>query len=56
MLFRSLTSTAPDAWRRPLALLLSGLRASPTVTPLPEPSLTPIQLGAFLSNLGPHRD
>lgn len=52
----ALTSTAPDAWRRPLALLLDGLRASPTAAPLPEPSLTPPQLGAFLGDLGPHRD
>ncbi|MFF2510980.1 TetR/AcrR family transcriptional regulator [Streptomyces sp. NPDC058086] len=52
----ALTSTAPDAWRRPLALLLDGLRASPTAAPLPEPSLTAPQLGAFLGNLGPHRD
>ncbi|MFF0129491.1 TetR/AcrR family transcriptional regulator [Streptomyces mirabilis] len=52
----ALTSTAPDAWRRPLALLLDGLRASPTAAPLPEPSLTPPQLDTFLGNLGPHRD
>lgn len=50
----ALTSTAPDAWRRPLALLLAGLRASPAADPLPEPSLTPRQLGAFLGYLGPH--
>ncbi|WP_406334769.1 TetR/AcrR family transcriptional regulator [Streptomyces sp. NBC_00203] len=52
----ALTATAPDAWRRALALLLDGLRASPTAAPLPEPSLTAAQLGDVLGNLGPHRD
>lgn len=52
----ALAATAPDAWRRPLALLLDGLRASPTAAPLPEPSLTAAQLGDVLGNLGPHRD
>ncbi|WP_369264200.1 TetR/AcrR family transcriptional regulator [Streptomyces sp. R35] len=52
----ALTATAPDAWRRALALLLDGLRASPTAAPLPEPSLTEAQLGDVLGNLGPHRD
>ncbi|MHA5051388.1 TetR/AcrR family transcriptional regulator [Streptomyces sp. SD15] len=52
----ALTTTAPDAWRRPLALLLDGLRASPLVSALPEPSLTPSQLGEVLGNLGPHQE
>jgi AcrR family transcriptional regulator len=52
----ALAATSPDAWRRPLALLLDGLRASPTAAPLPEPSLTAAQLGDVLVNLGPHRD
>ncbi|MFF4349294.1 TetR/AcrR family transcriptional regulator [Streptomyces sp. NPDC001530] len=51
----ALTATAPQAWRRSLALLLDGLRISPAAAPLPEPSLTPDQLGEVLGNLGPHR-
>ncbi|MEV6378419.1 helix-turn-helix domain-containing protein [Streptomyces sp. NPDC051773] len=51
--------TTPDAWRRPLTLLLAGLRpsASPPAPqpPLPEPSLTAEQLHAVLGELGPHR-
>ncbi|WP_127353790.1 TetR/AcrR family transcriptional regulator [Actinacidiphila soli] len=52
----ALTATATDAWRRPLALLLDGLRASPAAARLPEPPLTPAQLGQVLGNLGQHRD
>ncbi|WNZ10020.1 helix-turn-helix domain-containing protein [Streptomyces sp. 11x1] len=52
--------TTPDAWRRPLTLLLDGLRppgptdtrASPT---LPEPALDAAQLADVLAELGPHR-
>ncbi|MCC9706810.1 TetR/AcrR family transcriptional regulator; helix-turn-helix transcriptional regulator [Streptomyces sp. MNU76] len=52
--------TTPDAWRRPLALLLDGLRppgptdtrSSPT---LPEPALDAAQLADVLAELGPHR-
>ncbi|WP_329176521.1 TetR/AcrR family transcriptional regulator [Streptomyces sp. NBC_01477] len=51
----ALTATAADAWRRPLALLLDGLRASPTAARLPEPRLTPAQLGEVLGRLGGHR-
>jgi AcrR family transcriptional regulator len=51
----ALTATAPDAWRRALALLLDGVRASPAAARLPEPSLTPAQLGNVLGNLVPHR-
>lgn len=51
----ALTTATPDAWRRALALLLDGLRASPAAVPLPEPSLTPAQLGDVLGHLGPHR-
>ncbi|MDX2601965.1 helix-turn-helix domain containing protein [Streptomyces caniscabiei] len=51
--------TTPDAWRRPLTLLLAGLRpsASPPAPqpPLPEPSLTAEQLQSVLGELGPHR-
>ena len=51
--------TTPDAWRRPLTLLLAGLRpsASPPAPqpPLPEPALTAEQLHAVLGELGPHR-
>jgi len=46
---------APDAWRRPLALFLDGLRASPAAPSLPEPALTESQLGYVLTELGPHR-
>jgi AcrR family transcriptional regulator len=46
---------APDAWRRPLSLLLDGLRASPQVPPLPAPALTATQLDGVLRGLGPHR-
>ncbi|MFJ6433538.1 TetR/AcrR family transcriptional regulator [Streptomyces sp. NPDC091416] len=47
------TATTPDAWHRPLALLLDSLRPAPA--PLPEPPLTPAQLGDTLAQLGPHR-
>ncbi|MFD3503547.1 TetR/AcrR family transcriptional regulator [Streptomyces sp. NPDC058678] len=51
------TATTPDAWRRPLALLLAGLQASPTASPrLPGPPLTADQLGDVLQELGPHRN
>lgn len=46
-------ATAPDAWHRPLALLLDGLRPAPA--PLPEPTLTATQLADALRELGPHR-
>ena len=49
------TAVGPEAWRRPLALLLDGLRASPAVVPLPSPALTADELGAALQGLGPHR-
>ncbi|MFF1630335.1 TetR/AcrR family transcriptional regulator [Streptomyces sp. NPDC058272] len=52
----ALTAAAPDAWRRALALLLDGLRASPSAAPLPGPSLTAPQLDEVLGHLGPHRD
>jgi AcrR family transcriptional regulator len=50
-------ATAPDAWQRPLALLLDGLRATtpPEPAPLPGPALTATQLGDVLRELGPHR-
>ncbi len=51
----ALTMAAPDAWLRPLALLLDGLRARPAVPPLPASALTSAQLGEVLLNLGPHR-
>ncbi|MGV9254088.1 TetR/AcrR family transcriptional regulator [Streptomyces sp. NPDC003697] len=51
----ALTTVAPDAWLRPLALLLDGLRARPAAAPLPTPALTSAQLGEVLLNLGPHR-
>ncbi|MEV6758801.1 TetR/AcrR family transcriptional regulator [Streptomyces sp. NPDC051214] len=47
------TATTPNAWHRPLTLLLSGLRAQPTGTPrLPAPALTAEQLGSVLQELG----
>ncbi|WP_307183625.1 TetR/AcrR family transcriptional regulator [Streptomyces canus] len=49
------TAVGPEAWRRPLALLLDGLRASPAVAPLPYPALTAEELGDVLQGLGPHR-
>jgi len=52
----ALTVTDPDAWRRPLALFLDGLRNSPDTSKLPQPPLTAEQLGAVLRELGPHRD
>ncbi|MGX2993562.1 TetR/AcrR family transcriptional regulator [Streptomyces sp. JNUCC 64] len=51
----ALTTAAPDAWRRPLALLLDGLRAHPAAPPLPTPALTPAQLDGVLLDLGAHR-
>ena len=51
----ALTTVAPEAWLRPLALLLDGLRAGPATPPLPAPALTSDQLGKVLRNLGPHR-
>ncbi|MEU6278861.1 TetR family transcriptional regulator [Streptomyces sp. NPDC047028] len=51
----ALTAVAPDAWLRPLDLLISGLRPHPTTPPLPAPSLTPAQLGDVLSELAPHK-
>ncbi|MFJ4200856.1 TetR/AcrR family transcriptional regulator [Streptomyces sviceus] len=49
------TAAGPEAWRRPLALLLDGLRASPGIAPLPSPALTADELGDVLQGLGPHR-
>lgn len=52
----ALTETAgPDAWRRPLALLLDGFRSSPGHHALPSPTLRPEQLADVLHRLGPHR-
>ncbi|OWA08331.1 TetR family transcriptional regulator [Streptomyces sp. CS113] len=45
----------PDAWRRPLALFLAGLRAAPGAGALPAPALTAAELGEVLRELGPHR-
>ncbi|MDX3643780.1 helix-turn-helix domain-containing protein [Streptomyces sp. MB09-02B] len=56
--------TTTDAWRRPLTLLLDGLRppastATPSPSPsqpsLPAPALTADQLADVLAELGPHR-
>jgi hypothetical protein len=49
------TAVAPEAWRRPLTLLLDGLRASPATSTLPSPALTEGELGEVLQGLGPHR-
>lgn len=49
----ALTTAAPDAWLRPLALLLDGVRAVPAADALPAQALTPEQLGTVLLNLGP---
>lgn len=51
----ALTAVAPDAWRRPLALLLDGLRARPAAPALPAPALSADQFGEVLLHLGPHR-
>ncbi|WP_329239859.1 TetR/AcrR family transcriptional regulator [Streptomyces canus] len=48
-------AAGPETWRRPLALLLDGLRASSAVAPLPSPALTADELGDVLQGLGPHR-
>lgn len=50
-----LAALAPDAWRRPLALFLGGLRAAPAAASLPAPALTAAELGEVLRELGPHR-
>ncbi|MFD7059763.1 TetR/AcrR family transcriptional regulator [Streptomyces sp. NPDC059906] len=47
--------TGPDAWRRPLALFLGGLRTAPAAAALPAPALTAAELGEVLRELGPHR-
>ncbi|MCQ4208666.1 TetR/AcrR family transcriptional regulator [Streptomyces longispororuber] len=47
-------AAAPDAWRRPLALLLAGLRAAPDLEPLPDPALDAGRLQAVLGELGPN--
>ena len=49
------TATTPEAWRRPLSLLLAGLHPTPPTQPLPTPPLTPAQLAEALQELGPHR-
>ncbi|MGW3117835.1 TetR/AcrR family transcriptional regulator [Streptomyces sp. NPDC001107] len=46
-------ATAPDTWRRPLALLLDSLRPAPES--LPDAALTSSQLADVLRELGPHR-
>ncbi|MFJ5231453.1 TetR/AcrR family transcriptional regulator [Kitasatospora sp. NPDC088391] len=48
-------AAGPGAWRRPLALLLDGFRASPGHGALPSPALRPEQFDAVLHRLGPHR-
>ncbi|WP_432079939.1 TetR/AcrR family transcriptional regulator [Streptomyces sp. WAC 04229] len=48
-------ATTPDAWRRPLALFLAGLRTAPVAPPLPAPALTAADLAEVLRELGPHR-
>ncbi|WP_399941168.1 TetR/AcrR family transcriptional regulator [Streptomyces sp. BBFR25] len=48
-------ATVPDAWRRPLALFLAGLRTAPAAGPLPAPALTAAGLAEVLRELGPHR-
>jgi len=50
----ALTTAGPDAWTRPLALLLDGLRAHPAAPALPAPALTTPQLAGVLLELGPH--
>ncbi|GGW62661.1 TetR/AcrR family transcriptional regulator [Streptomyces griseoloalbus] len=51
------TATTPDAWHRPLALFLDGLRATPATPPRPLPgsALTEAELGSVLGEMGPHR-
>ncbi|MEU3838664.1 TetR family transcriptional regulator [Streptomyces sp. NPDC028635] len=48
----ALTAVAPDAWFRPLTLLLDGLRADPAAPPLPAPALSSDQLGTVLLTMG----
>lgn len=48
-------ATTPDAWRRPLALFLDGLRATPAADPLPGAALTESELDGVLAAMGPHR-
>ncbi|WP_030183019.1 TetR/AcrR family transcriptional regulator [Streptomyces sp. NRRL S-813] len=51
----ALTTIAPDAWLRPLTLLLDALRTNPATPPLTAPPLTSHQLGKVLLNLGPRK-
>ncbi|WP_328722946.1 TetR/AcrR family transcriptional regulator [Streptomyces sp. NBC_00247] len=44
----ALTTTVPGAFRRPLALILDGLRIHPTAPSLPAPSLTADELDEVL--------
>ncbi|MEU6840479.1 TetR family transcriptional regulator [Streptomyces sp. NPDC046716] len=44
-------ATTAEAWRRPLALLLAGLRPAPSELPLPASALTAGQLNATLAGL-----
>ncbi|MDT0405817.1 MULTISPECIES: TetR/AcrR family transcriptional regulator [Streptomyces] len=48
-------ATTTDAWRRPLALFLDGLRAAPAADPLPGTALTEPELDDVLAEMGPHR-
>ncbi|MFJ5265292.1 TetR/AcrR family transcriptional regulator [Streptomyces sp. NPDC088387] len=51
----ALSTVAPNAWTRPLTLLLDGFRAHPTTSALQAPPLTAARLGDVLMELGPHR-
>ncbi|QXE35671.1 TetR/AcrR family transcriptional regulator [Streptomyces sp. GMY02] len=65
----ALAATAPEAWRRYLALTLNGLHATSPMSPTPPtppapstpsaplaaPPLTPTELTEVLRDLGPHR-
>lgn len=46
-----LDGIAPDAWRRFLGLILDGLRAGPSASPLPSPALLPGEVDTALAGL-----
>jgi len=49
------TRHVPDAWRRPLAIIIDGLRAHPDIGPLPVPPLGPDDMDTAMMSWRPPR-